>query len=55
MNYKKYCDSKSRFFGEDFLKIFDDFMTKSNICYDTIASLSTDGASVITGKEQRLE
>lgn len=38
--------------GEDLFKTFDDFMTKSNISYDKIVSISTDGAPAMIGKEK---
>lgn len=40
--------------GEDLFKTFDDFMTKSNISYDKMVSLSTDGAPAMIGKEKGL-
>jgi len=38
--------------GEDLFKTFDDFITKSNISYDKIVSISTDGAPAMIGKEK---
>lgn len=35
---------KGKTHGEDLFKTFDDFMTESNISYNKIASVSTDGA-----------
>ncbi|CAG5042151.1 unnamed protein product [Parnassius apollo] len=38
--------------GEDLFKVIDEFVTKSNISYDKIVSLSTDGAPAMIGKEK---
>ncbi|XP_050532632.1 protein ZBED8-like [Daktulosphaira vitifoliae] len=38
--------------GEDLFKTFDNFMNKSNISYDKIVSVSTDGAPAMVGKEK---
>ncbi|CAG5058707.1 unnamed protein product [Parnassius apollo] len=38
--------------GEDLFKVIDEFITKSNISYDKIVSLSTDGAPAMIGKEK---
>lgn len=38
--------------GEDLFKTFEDFMTKSNISYDKIVSISTGNAPAIIGKEK---
>lgn len=40
--------------GEDLFKTFEDFMVKSNISYDKIVSISTDGAPAMIGKEKGL-
>ncbi|KAE9538508.1 hypothetical protein AGLY_005607 [Aphis glycines] len=40
--------------GEDLFKGFDDFMKKSNLSYDKIVSISTDGAPAVMGKEKGL-
>lgn len=40
--------------GEDLFKTFDVFITKSNISYDKIVSISTDGAPAMMGKEKGL-
>lgn len=40
--------------GEDLFKSFDDFMKKSNLSYDKIVSISTDGAPAMMGKEKGL-
>lgn len=39
---------------EDLFKTFDEFITKSNISYDKMVSLSTDGAPAMIGKEKGL-
>jgi len=36
--------------GEDEFKSFDDFMTKSNLIYDKIVSISTDGVPAMIVK-----
>ncbi|KAF2902670.1 hypothetical protein ILUMI_03516 [Ignelater luminosus] len=38
--------------GEDLFKVIDEFITKSNISYDKMVSLSTDGAPAMIGKEK---
>lgn len=38
--------------GEDLFKAIDEFITKSNISYDKMVSLSTDGAPAMIGKEK---
>ncbi|CAG4935897.1 unnamed protein product [Parnassius apollo] len=38
--------------GEDLFKVIDEFITKSDISYDKIVSLSTDGAPAMIGKEK---
>lgn len=45
---------KSQTRGEDLFQTFDNFMTKSNINYDKMVSLSTDGAPAMVGKERGL-
>jgi len=40
--------------GEDLFKSFDDFMKKSNLSYDKIVSISSDGAPAMMGKEKEL-
>lgn len=40
--------------GEDLFKTFDEFIKKSNISYDKMVSLSTDGAPAMIGKENGL-
>jgi hypothetical protein len=40
--------------GEDLFKSFDDFMKKSDLSYDKIVSISTDGAPAMMGKEKGL-
>ncbi|XP_025416189.1 general transcription factor II-I repeat domain-containing protein 2-like [Sipha flava] len=40
--------------GEDLFKSFDDFMKKSDLSYDKIMSISTDGAPAMMGKEKGL-
>lgn len=37
---------------EDLFKSFDDFRTKSNLSYDKIVSISTDGVPAMMGKEK---
>ncbi|KAK4887827.1 hypothetical protein RN001_004098 [Aquatica leii] len=38
--------------GEDLFKVIDEFITKSNISYDKLVSLLTDGAPEMIGKEK---
>lgn len=38
--------------GEDLFKVIDEFITKSNISYEKMVSLSTDGAPAMIGKEK---
>ncbi|CAK1582797.1 unnamed protein product [Parnassius mnemosyne] len=38
--------------GEDLFKVIDEFITKSNISYDKMVSLSTDGAPAMISKEK---
>ncbi|KAL4101232.1 hypothetical protein QTP88_021252 [Uroleucon formosanum] len=40
--------------GEDLFKSFDNFMKKSDLSYDKIVSISTDGAPAMMGKEKGL-
>ncbi|KAK4884028.1 hypothetical protein RN001_000299 [Aquatica leii] len=40
--------------GEDLFKVIDEFITKSNISYDKVVSLSTEGAPAKIGKEKIL-
>lgn len=40
--------------GEDLFETFDDFMKKSNIPYEKIVSVSTDGAPAIVSKDKGL-
>lgn len=38
--------------GEDLFKVIDEFIIKSNISYDKMITISTDGASEMSGKEK---
>ncbi|XP_044751713.1 protein ZBED8-like [Coccinella septempunctata] len=40
--------------GEDLFKTFDEFITESNLSYDKMVSISTDGAPAMIGKEKGL-
>lgn len=40
--------------GKDLFKTFDEFITNSNISYDKMVSVSTDGAPAMIGKEKGL-
>lgn len=40
--------------GEDLFETFDDFMQKSNIPYEKMVSISTDGAPAMIGKDKGL-